>query len=73
MPLMNGFDLYKKIKRIDPKVKACFLTALSDSNDYAIYKKEVYPKFGERHFVLRPIESLELLYIIRTLTEQPPL
>ena len=51
MPRMNGFDLYKNIKRNDPNVTTCFLTALSDLDDYQIYKNEVYPKFGERHFV----------------------
>jgi DNA-binding response OmpR family regulator len=27
MPDMNGFELYKQIKKIDDKVKVCFLTA----------------------------------------------
>ena len=26
MPNMNGFELYKQIKKIDDKVKVCFLT-----------------------------------------------
>jgi DNA-binding response OmpR family regulator len=67
---MNGFDLYKNIKRKDPDVTTCFLTALSDLSDYQIYKNEVYPKFGERHFIFKPIENGELLCIIRTLIEQ---
>lgn len=71
MPRMNGFDLYKNIKRNDPNVTTCFLTALSDLDDYQIYKNEVYPKFGERHFVFKPIETGELLCIIRTLIERP--
>lgn len=71
MSQMNGFDLYKNIKRIDPNVTTCFLTALSDLDDYQIYKNEVYPKFGERHFVFKPIETEELLCIIRTLIESP--
>ena len=64
MPRMNGFELYKNIKRNDPSVITCFLTALSDLDDYQIYKNEVYPKFGERHFVFKPIETEELLCII---------
>jgi DNA-binding response OmpR family regulator len=71
MPRMNGFDLYKNIKRNDPNVNTCFLTALSDLDDYQTYKIEVYPKFGERHFVFKPIETEELLCIIRTLIERP--
>jgi DNA-binding response OmpR family regulator len=27
MPNMNGFELYEKIKRLDNKVKACFISA----------------------------------------------
>src|SRR5215467_592413 len=71
MPQMNGFDLYKKIKRQDPNVTTCFLTALSDLEDYQLYKNEVYPKIGERHFVFKPIETEELLCIIKTLIERP--
>lgn len=71
MPQMNGFDLYKNIKRQDPNVTTCFLTALSDLEDYQISKNEVYPKTGERHFVFKPIETEELLCIIKTLIERP--
>ena len=71
MPQMNGFDLYKNIKRQDPNVTTCFLTALSDLEDYQLYKNEVYPKIGERHFVFKPIETEELLCIIETLIERP--
>jgi DNA-binding response OmpR family regulator len=67
MPKMNGFELYKNMKKIDPKVKVCFLTAVSDLENYASYKKDVSPKFGERHFILKPIENIELLCIIRTI------
>ena len=68
---MNGFDLYKNIKRQDPNVTTCFLTALSDLEDYQLYKNEIYPKIGERHFVFKPIETEELLCIIETLIERP--
>ncbi len=27
MPNLNGFELYRKIRKIDDKVKVCFLTA----------------------------------------------
>ena len=27
MPKMDGFDLYKELKKVDPDVKVCFLTA----------------------------------------------
>jgi DNA-binding response OmpR family regulator len=31
MPGMNGFQLYRKIRHVDNKVKVCFLTAFDDS------------------------------------------
>ena len=71
MPQMNGIDLYNNIKRLDPNANTCFLTALSDMDDYVVCKNEVYPKFGERHFIFKPIETQELLSIIRTLIELP--
>ena len=27
MPKMNGFELYEKIKKLDNKVKVCFISA----------------------------------------------
>src|SRR5215204_3756302 len=30
MPDMNGFELYEQIKKIDSKVKVCFLTAFGE-------------------------------------------
>ena len=27
MPKMDGFDLYKELRKVDPDVKKCFLTA----------------------------------------------
>jgi two-component system, OmpR family, response regulator ChvI len=48
MPNMNGFELYRQIKRMDNRVKVCFLTAISEFKEYELYRKEVYPKPGER-------------------------
>ena len=61
MPKMNGFELYKQIKRIDTKVKTMFLTAFTELQEYAVFRKEVYPKLGERHFVSKPIENEDLV------------
>jgi two-component SAPR family response regulator len=30
MPHMNGFELYEKVKKIDDKVKVCFLTGFGE-------------------------------------------
>src|SRR5919198_5365856 len=61
MPKMNGFQLYREIKNIDNKVKVCFLTALSEMHDYEEFKRDVYPKAGERYFIQKPVENQTLL------------
>ena len=33
MPKMNGFELYTKLREQDPKVKICFLTAITTFNE----------------------------------------
>ena len=41
MPQMDGFELYRQIKKIDDKVKVCFLTA--GEMDYEKFTKELFP------------------------------
>jgi two-component system, OmpR family, response regulator ChvI len=67
MPEMNGFELYKEIKKKDETVKVFFLTALSEMHDYDAFKKEVFPKEGERYFIAKPIENEEILKRINTI------
>jgi DNA-binding response OmpR family regulator len=61
MPSINGFELYLKLREKDQHFKVCFLTALSELRDYEAYRKEVFPKMGERYFVAKPIENDELI------------
>jgi DNA-binding response OmpR family regulator len=39
LPTMNGFSLYEKIKKLDDRVRICFLTA-ADKAYYEILKKK---------------------------------
>jgi two-component system OmpR family response regulator len=39
MPYMDGFELYKKIKMLDEKIKVCFLTSVYDFD----YYRTLYP------------------------------
>jgi DNA-binding response OmpR family regulator len=61
MPDMNGFELYRQIIRKDKRVKVCFLTAVSEFIEYEQYKKETYPKLGERYFIAKPVSNDELI------------
>ena len=61
MPKMNGFELFREIRKIDSRVKVCFLTALSELQDYKAFRKEVSPKTGERYYIQKPIENQEMI------------
>jgi YesN/AraC family two-component response regulator len=57
MPKMNGFELYKEIRKIDDNVKVCFLTA------FEIYYNEyrrTFPKLNIRCFATKPIPTKDL-------------
>jgi DNA-binding response OmpR family regulator len=55
MPNMNGFELYKRIKKIDDKVKVCFLTA--GEMDYEQFRKELSPALNENCYIQKPIQN----------------
>jgi two-component SAPR family response regulator len=55
MPKMHGFELYREIKKIDDKVKVCFLTA--GEMYYGVYTDI----FEENQFIRKPIENVALI------------
>lgn len=62
MPRMHGFELYRKIKEIDNKVKVCFLTA--SEMYYEMFRKNVFntnTTLEENRFIQTPIENEELV------------
>jgi DNA-binding response OmpR family regulator len=70
MPKLNGFELYKQIKKVDNKVKTMFLTALTELQEYEEFRKEVFPKLGERYYVPKPIENEELIQRVNKILSQ---
>ena len=58
MPKMNGFELYEKVKEIDDKAKACFITA---HEVYYESLRDLFPGFEVDRFMRKPIENEELL------------
>lgn len=61
MPGMSGFDLYRKIRKTDARVKVCFMSAF-----------EVYPKDLEKAspeevkcFIKKPVSIGSLIEIVR--------
>ena len=61
MPDINGFQLYREIKRKDINAKICFLTASETIFDTAYKFSPVYT------FIRKPIENNDLIQIINGL------
>ena len=59
MPCMDGFELYEELKKIDPDVKVCFLTASE------MYHEEVREKdhsdLSNDVFIQKPISTDNLI------------
>jgi len=65
MPNMDGFELYAKLRNMDTKVRVCFLTALSDLQDYEEFSEQAFPKDGQRYFIQKPIAIDDLIKVLR--------
>ena len=59
MPNLDGFSLYNEVKKIDDKIKICFLTA--SESYYEEYRKEEFNKLDKDLFIQKPIENEELI------------
>jgi DNA-binding response OmpR family regulator len=58
MPKMDGFDLYKELKKLDPDVKVCFLTA---SEKYREDLREgEYQTLSKDLFIQKPLSIKDL-------------
>jgi DNA-binding response OmpR family regulator len=63
MPKMDGFELYEKIKKIDNKVKACFMNA------FEFRSAELMEQFNPLEtecFIPKPVQIKELVQRIET-------
>jgi CheY-like chemotaxis protein len=66
MPEIDGFELYQKMKRIDSKVKVCFLTA-SEMYSEQFRKEEEFAAREKELFVRKPIGNEDLLKKVNTI------
>ena len=67
MPEMNGFELYRQIRKIDDKVKVCFLTA--GEMDYEQFGKELFPALENNCYIQKPIENETLIKRLNKIME----
>jgi FixJ family two-component response regulator len=65
MPVMNGFELFRKMKSIDSRVEACFITAFED---YREEFKESFPMLDEaKYFIRKPKAIQDLVNHVATI------
>ena len=62
MPGMSGFELYDKIKKLDSKVKVCFISAYDPYSDEL---KEEFLSLKIECFIPKPIQIKELVERIK--------
>lgn len=66
MPGMNGFDLYRELRKQDDGIKICFMTAFEITpNEF----RKVMPSCDVRSFIKKPFRINQLLATIATLTD----
>ena len=66
MSEMDGFELYHKMKKVDDRAKACFLTA-ADVRYGMLGEEKVLFALDKELFLQKPIESAKLISEIRKL------
>jgi DNA-binding NtrC family response regulator len=59
MPYMDGFELYAELKKIDPSIKVCFLTA--SEMYYEDPREENHSDLRENVFIQKPISTDDLI------------
>jgi FixJ family two-component response regulator len=57
---MNGFKLYDKLRKLDSKVKICFMTTGSEIL-LKEFMKEALPESDSNCFIKKPIANEDLL------------
>ncbi|MGB7955380.1 MAG: response regulator [Candidatus Nitrosopolaris sp.] len=68
MPVMNGFGLYQAIRKLDDKVKICFLTAASDFY-YEAFGKQTFRNIDEKCIIQKPVENELLIKQIKSIID----
>jgi len=59
MPDMDGFDLYKELKKLDPDVKVCFLTASQKYHED--FRGREHRDLSQDLFIEKPISIKDMI------------
>ena len=53
MPKITGLGLYKELRKIDNKIKICFLSAVSNYQEFVKY----FPTIKESQVIVKPVDN----------------
>jgi DNA-binding response OmpR family regulator len=53
MPRITGLGLYKELRKIDNKIKVCFLSAISNYQEFVKY----FPTIKESQVIVKPVDN----------------
>lgn len=67
MPNMTGFELYRKIRELDSKVRVCFITAFETY--FEKFRQEFFPLEEIKGFIRKPIQIEDLVRFVNTVTK----
>ena len=70
MPEMSGFELFREIRKLDAKVRVCFITAFEIYFDEF---KKVFPKIHVSCFIRKPVTVKQLAEAVRAELVRPEL
>jgi two-component SAPR family response regulator len=62
MPVLNGFELCKKIREVDRTVHIVFITAAEAY--YEKFRTQHYPQLGKVNYIQKPIGNDGLVQIV---------
>jgi DNA-binding response OmpR family regulator len=62
MPVLNGFELCKKIIELDKTVHIVFITASEEY--YEKFRSQHFPELGKINYIQKPIGNEELIQIV---------
>jgi CheY-like chemotaxis protein len=65
MPVLNGFELCKKIIELDRTVHIVFITASEEY--YEQFRSQHFPELGKINYIQKPIGNDELVEVVNTI------
>jgi two-component system response regulator ChvI len=69
MPKMDGFELYRKLREVDNKLKVCFLTA-AELGHYRKTDSDVMNELGKHCFIAKPVNNIDLINRLKVILSQ---